>query len=250
MDGWVKSEIKNKVCEITFFHPKGNSLPGILLAHLIDAIEKADSDQNANIILLQSEGEKTFCAGASFDELLGIKDEKSGKKFFMGFAGVLNAMRECSKFIFARVQGKAVGGGVGLISAADYTFAVKDAAIKLSELALGIGPFVIGPAVTRKIGSTAFAELTLNYDWHKSEWALQKGLYNQIFDSTDEMDEAIKLMSEKLSEANPDAVKELKKLFWEGTEDWKELLKRKAEMSGRLVLSEHTKKYIEKFKKR
>ncbi len=248
MNGYVKTKNEDGVCEITFYHPKGNSLPGNLLNDLKAAIEKAGEDDKANLILIRSEGEGAFCAGASFDELLKIKDEETGKKFFMGFAGVINAMRNCPKFILVRIQGKAVGGGVGLIAAADYAFAVKDASVKLSELALGIGPFVIGPAVEKKIGAAAFAELTINYDWHRSEWAFSKGLFDQLFASVSEMDEEIKKMAEKLSGANPEAVIELKKMFWSGTEHLNELLKERAKLSGKLVLSEHTKKYIEEFK--
>ena len=248
MDGFVKSGIKNGFCEITLYHPKGNSLPGNLLADLKVEIEKAGADEKANLILIRSEGEGAFCAGASFDELLKIKDEETGKKFFMGFAGVINAIRKCSKFVLVRVQGRAVGGGVGLIAAADYALTVKSASVKLSELALGIGPFVIGPAVERKIGIQAFSELTINFDWHDANWALEKGLYNRVLNSLEELDKSLDELIGKLLKANPDAVAELKKTFWEGTENWDELLEKKAKLSGRLVLSEHTKKYIERFK--
>lgn len=248
-NGSVKTVIKDGVAEICFFHPKSNSLPGNILNEIKNQIEKSDINTEVKIILLKSEGEKSFCAGASFDELLQIKDFETGKKFFMGFAGIINAIRKSSKFVLARVQGKTVGGGVGLAAAADYTFAVNFASVKLSELALGIGPFVVGPAVERKIGKAAFTEMSIDYDWKSAEWAKNKGLFTEVFPSIVDMDSAIFSLSDKLRKGSSDAMKELKRVAWEGTENWDELLEERAEISGRLVLSEYTKNYIENFKK-
>ncbi len=249
MEGYIKTTTSNGIATITFFHPQSNSLPGTLLRQLAEEITKAGNDANANVIVLQSEGEKAFCAGASFDELISIKDFETGKKFFSGFAMVINAMRTAPKFVIARVQGKAVGGGVGIVSAADYTLAVDSASVKLSELAVGIGPFVVGPVVERKIGTSAFTSLSINAtEWQTAVWAKEKGLYVEIFKTTEEMDMAIAALADKLSKSNPEAMQMLKKVFWSGTESWDTLLIERAEMSGKLVLSEFTVNAINKFK--
>lgn len=249
MEAFVKSEIKDGVGYITFFHPQSNSMPGEQLRNLAKEIEKVGKDEKAKVIVLKSEGEKAFCAGASFDELIAIKDIDTGIKFFSGFAAVINAMRKAPKFVIARVQGKAVGGGVGIASAADYTFAVEGASVKLSELAVGIGPFVVGPAVERKIGTSAFCQLTIDAtEWKNSDWAKEKGLYAEVFKSPEEMDTAVSFLTEKLAKSNPEAMALLKKVMWEGTENWDELLIERAGMSGKLVLSEFTVNAINKFK--
>ena len=249
MEAFVKSEIKNGIGYITFFHPQSNSMPGTQLRNLAVEVEKLGKDVNAKVIVLQSEGEKAFCAGASFDELIAIKDLETGLKFFSGFAAVINAMRKVPKFVIARLQGKAVGGGVGIASAADYTFATKDASVKLSELAIGIGPFVVGPAVERKVGTSAFCQLTINAtEWQSAQWAKEKGLYAELFDNAAEMDKGIEVLATKLATSNPEAMLMLKKVTWQGTENWDELLIERAGMSGKLVLSEFTINAINKFK--
>lgn len=249
MEGTIKSTIVNGIGTITFFHPQSNSMPGVQLRNLAAEIEKLGKDDTAKVIVLQSEGEKTFCAGASFDELIAIKDIETGLKFFSGFAMVINAMRKAPKFIIARVQGKAVGGGVGIASSADYTFAVNDASIKLSELAVGIGPFVVGPAVERKVGMSAFCQLTINAtEWQTAQWAKEKGLYAEVFATIAEMDKGIQTLAQKLATSNPEAMMMLKKVMWEGTENWDTLLIERAGMSGTLVLSEFTVNAINKFK--
>jgi len=249
MEGTIKSTVENGIGTITFFHPQSNSMPGVQLRNLAAEIEKLGKDDNAKVIVLQSEGEKAFCAGASFDELISIKDIDTGLKFFSGFAQVINAMRKAPKFIIARVQGKAVGGGVGIASSADYTFAVNDASIKLSELAVGIGPFVVGPAVERKVGTSAFCQLTINAtEWQTAQWAKEKGLYAEVFATVEEMDKGIATLAGKLATSNPEAMMMLKKIMWEGTENWDTLLVERAGMSGTLVLSEFTVNAINKFK--
>ena len=249
MEPFVKSEIKNGIGTITFFHPQSNSMPGTQLRNLAAEIEKLGKDDNAKVIVLKSEGDKAFCAGASFDELISIKDIDTGLKFFSGFAMVINAMRKAPKFIIARVQGKAVGGGVGIASSADYTFAIDAASIKLSELAVGIGPFVVGPAVERKVGTSAFCQLTINAtEWQTAQWAKEKGLYAELFSTIEDMDKGIDVLATKLASSNPEAMSMLKKVMWQGTENWDTLLVERAGMSGTLVLSEFTINAINKFK--
>jgi methylglutaconyl-CoA hydratase len=251
MDAFVKSHLENGIGTITFFHPQSNSMPGTQLRNLAAEIEKLGRDANVKVIVLKSEGEKAFCAGASFDELISIKDIDTGLKFFSGFAAVINAMRKAPKFVIARVQGKAVGGGVGIASAADYTFATEAASVKLSELAVGIGPFVVGPAVERKVGTSAFCQLTINAtEWLSAQWAKEKGLYAELFATTEEMDKGIAALAGKLGSSNPEAMAMLKKIMWEGTENWDELLIERAGMSGKLVLSEFTVNAINKFKQK
>jgi methylglutaconyl-CoA hydratase len=250
-NGYVKSRIDNGIATVTFFHPQSNSLPGEILRTLAKEIEQAGNNPEAKVIVLKSDGDKAFCAGASFDELIAINDIETGKRFFSGFAQVINAMRKAPKFVIARVQGKAVGGGVGLASAADYTFANENAAIKLSELAVGIGPFVVGPAVERKMGTSAFCQLTINAsEWHDAAFAQQKGLYAHIFKTNEEMDAAVLSLAQKLAASSPEAMKMLKKVMWEGTENWDTLLIERALMSGTLVLSDFTKSFISSFKKK
>ncbi len=251
MEAFVKSEIENGIGTITFFHPQSNSMPGAQLRNLAAEVEKLGKDDHVKVIVLKSEGDKAFCAGASFDELISIKDIDSGLKFFSGFAAVINAMRKAPKFVIARVQGKAVGGGVGIASAADYTFATEAASIKLSELAVGIGPFVVGPAVERKVGTSAFCQLTINAtEWQTAQWAKEKGLYAELFSNGEDMDKAILSLANKLATSNPEAMSMLKKIMWQGTENWDSLLIERAGMSGKLVLSEFTVNAINKFKQK
>ena len=249
--GDVSFEISEGIATIEFFHPLSNSLPGRVLAKLADTITELGQNDDVLVIILKSAGERAFCAGASFDELISIDDLDTGKKFFSGFANVINAARKCPKLIIGRVQGKAVGGGVGMASAVDYCYATKFAAVKLSELAVGIGPFVVGPAVERKIGTSAMSTLAINAtEWYPAEWAKQKGLYAEIYDSAEEMDAAIAELAGKLAKSNPEAMRLLKKIFWEGTENWDELLAERAAMSGTLVLSDFTRNAINAFKKK
>ncbi|MDN3724400.1 enoyl-CoA hydratase/isomerase family protein [Aequorivita sp. SDUM287046] len=245
---YVNIKTENKIASIEFFHPAHNSLPGDLLAKLANTITEAGNNDEVNVIILKSGGDRTFCAGASFNELISINDAETGKVFFSGFANVINAMRKCPKFIIGRIQGKTVGGGVGVASATDYCMATKFASIKLSELNVGIGPFVVGPAVERKLGLSAMSQIAIDANsFYEAEWARQKGLYNQVFDSLEELDEAVQKFAENLCNYNPEAMKEMKKVFWSGTENWDELLAERAVISGRLVLSEFTKNTLKRF---
>jgi len=249
MEAYVKITTENLIGTIEFFHPQSNSLPGHILEELATTIRKAGEDDNIKVIVLKSAGERAFCAGASFDELVAINTPENGTKFFSGFANVINAARKCPKFIIGRVQGKAVGGGVGMASATDYCFATKFASAKLSELAIGIGPFVVGPAVERKVGTSAFSAMTINATkWFDASWAREKGLYTEVFDSVDEMDAELAKLATTLSKSNPEAMEGLKKVMWQGSEHWDELLMERAVSSGTLVLSDFTKNAIEKFK--
>lgn len=247
--GSVDMALHKGVATITFFHPAHNSLPGKVLANLAETITESGMDPAVRVIVLKSGGDRTFCAGASFDELAAISDEEAGKRFFMGFARVINAMRKCPKFIIGRVQGKAVGGGVGLAAATDYCLATRFAAIKLSELAIGIGPFVVGPAVARKLGDSGMQQLAINAtEWRSAEWAYQRGLYADMYESTEELDEAIQQLANRLADSHPEAMRQLKSTFWSGTEHWDELLEARAAASGQLVLSEFSRQAIEAFK--
>jgi len=248
-EGYVKTVVHQQVGSIEFYHPQSNSLPGTLLEELTKAINHAAHNPDIQVIVLRSAGEKTFCAGASFDELQSIDSFENGKKFFLGFANVINAMRKCPKFIIARIQGKCVGGGVGLASAADYCIATDKAEIKLSELAVGIGPFVVGPAVERKIGVSAFSQLAIDASmWRNADWARRRGLFAETHSSIEEMDESIAKLALKLSRSNPEAMSEMKKIFWRGYDNWDILLEERAGISGRLVMSEFTREAISVFK--
>ncbi|MUU78896.1 enoyl-CoA hydratase/isomerase family protein [Winogradskyella endarachnes] len=246
---YVKLEIQNEVGYIEFFHPAHNSLPGDVLAELANTISEAGQNDAIKVIVLKSGGDRTFCAGASFNELININDEATGKVFFSGFANVINAMRKCPKFIIGRIQGKTVGGGVGLAASTDYCMATKFAAIKLSELNIGIGPFVVGPAIERKMGLSAMSQIAIDANtFYSPEFAKQKGLYTHVFDSTEALDEAVKTTAEHLCTYNTEAMLEMKKVFWQGTDDWDDLLAERAATSGRLVLSEFTKEKLKTYK--
>jgi methylglutaconyl-CoA hydratase len=248
-NGYVQTEIIEGVGVISFYHPQRNSLPASLLEALARAVEKAGQDPAIRVILLKSVGDKVFCSGASFDELSNIQDEAQGHRFFMGFANVINAMRSCPKFIVGRIQGKCVGGGVGLAAAADYCLALDTSDIKLSELAVGIGPFVVGPAVERKLGVSAFTQLAIDASaWRSAAWACQRGLFAEIYPNAEALDEAIQKLVKILSQSNPEAMVEMKKVFWAGTAHWQELLPERAAISGRLVLSDFCKNAIASFK--
>jgi len=248
-EGYVKVEREHGIATIEFFHPQSNSLPGKILEALALDIHSESLNVDTKVIVLRSAGEKAFCAGASFDELAAINNEEQGFKFFMGFANVINAMRKCNKLIVACIHGKCVGGGVGIAAAADYAIAAEGAEIKLSELALGIGPFVVGPAVERKLGASAFSQLAIDAAlWRPADWARRKGLYAELHSDVSGMDDSIARLSGSLSHYNPEAMKELKKVFWKGTEHWDELLKERAATSGRLILSKYSKEFIQHFK--
>ena len=250
MDGFVNSEVANGICTITFSHPASNSLPGDILSKLAKTIHSEGLDINTRVIVLKSSGERAFCAGASFDEILSLKNESEGLEFFSGFANVINAIRTCPKFVIGRVQGKAVGGGVGLAAAVDHCFATKHASIKLSELAIGIGPFVVGPAIERKVGTSGFSQLSIDAtSWKDASWAAQYGLYAEVFENTEEMDNAVNRLTTKLASSSPEAMKELKRVLWKGTENWGDLLNELAQISGRLILSDFSKEAIKSFKK-
>ena len=250
MNSYVKLEVEKGIGFIEFFHHQSNSLPRSILKQLAETITEAGANDEILVVILRSGGDGAFCAGASFDELLAIEDETQGTQFFSGFANVINTARKCPKFIICRVQGKAVGGGVGMASATDYCFATRDASVKLSELAIGIGPFVVGPPIERKIGSAAFSQLTINAtEWHSAEWGREKGLFSDVYESADEMDIAIQVLAEKLARSNPDSMKELKQIMWEGTEHWDTLLLERAAMSGARVLSDFTRKTLIRLKK-
>lgn len=247
-EGYIQVVKKGAVAEIEFFHPAQNSMPGHLLAELAGAIRSAGEDDSVLLIVLRGAGDRSFCAGASFTELAAIRDFETGKKFFSGFANVINAIINCPKIVIGRVHGKAVGGGVGLAAACDYTMATRFASVRLSELAVGIGPFVIGPAVERKIGLSAFSQMALNAtEWQTAAWAREKGLFTEVFETTEQLDAYIEHFTGILASSNPEALSTLKRIFWQGTEHWDSLLDERAALSGRLILSEFSKNAIASF---
>ena len=250
MEAFVRTEVDERgVATVTFFHPASNSLPGDILRRLAHDLTEAGQRDDVAVIVLKSAGDRAFCAGASFDELVAISNEQEGLDFFSGFALVINAIRTCPKFVLGRVQGKTVGGGVGLAAAADHCFATKFASVKLSELAVGIGPFVVGPAVERKMGVSAMGMLAVDArSWKSAEWAAQQGLFAEVFDSAEEMDLAVDRLAGDLAQSNPEAMSNLKRVLWEGTEHWDTLLAERTAVSGRLVLSDFTRSAIAAFK--
>jgi len=248
--GYVKSERHGSTMVIEFFHPQSNSLPKNLLTDLASHIHGAGLDDEIRVVVIRSAGDRAFCAGASFNELLQIRTNREGEDFFNGFAHVINSMRKCPKLIIARIQGKCVGGGVGIAAAADYAIALTGSDIKLSELEIGIGPFVVGPAVERKIGLSAFSQLTIDAaSWRTAEWAKTRGLFSEVHMNIQELDESIQRLVNHLIRSNPQAVREIKKIFWQGTSHWDQLLFERAKISGQLVTSEQAQKAIKMFNK-
>ena len=249
-NGSLYTKIENKIATVEFGHPASNSFPGELLQRLTDELNLLSNNKEVNIIILKSEGEGAFCAGASFDELLAVSNLEEGSVFFSGFANVINAMRSCSKLIVGRIHGKAVGGGVGLAAACDYALATEGSAVKLSEFTIGIGPFVIAPAVERKMGKAALSEMTLAaHEWKNAYWAHEKGLYAKVFENIAELDKELDVFTSKLASYNPEALEDMKRVLWEGTENWNNLLADRAKISGKLVLSDFTKQALSQFKK-
>lgn len=249
-DGSLYTAIQNHIATVAFGHPASNSFPSVLLQRLTDEFTALGNNDDVHVIVLKSEGEKAFCAGASFNELLEVSNLEEGGAFFSGFANVINAMRKCSKLIVGRIHGKAVGGGVGLAAACDYALATEHSAIKLSEFTIGIGPFVIAPAVERKMGVAALAEMTIAADeWKNAYWAKEKGLYAKVFENTKDLDKEIDILTTKLAGYNPEALQAMKKVLWEGTENWDNLLSERAAISGKLVLSDATKEALAPYRK-
>ena len=251
MEAFVQSQVDvHGIATLTFFHPASNSLPASLLAELAQHIDEAGKDDIVKVIVLKSAGNRAFCAGASFDELMAIETPEEGLSFFNGFALVINAIRTCPKFVVGRVQGKAVGGGVGLAASVDHCLATKHASVKLSELAVGIGPFVVGPAVERKIGASGMGTLAIDAtSWKTATWAAEQGLYAEVFDDAEALDAAVEALARQLAQSNPEAMAHLKRVLWEGTEHWGQLLSERAAISGKLVLSDFTRKAIAAFKR-
>ena len=248
-NGSLYTNIVNGIATIEFGHPASNSFVLELLERLTKALGELSNNEEVSVIILKSEGDRTFCAGASLDELLEVDSISEGKIFFSGFAHLINAMRNCKKLIVGRVQGKAVGGGVGIIASCDYVFALEAASIRLSELSIGIAPLVIAPAVQRKIGVAALSELSLSpNEWKSAYWAQEKGLFSKVFGKQEEMDKELEIFTEKLAKFHPEAMEEWKKVLWEGTGHWDTLLTNRAEITGRLAISEETRKALEKFK--
>ncbi|MCL6266505.1 enoyl-CoA hydratase/isomerase family protein [Flagellimonas myxillae] len=249
-NGSLYTNIKDNVAWVEFGHPASNSFVSELLARLAKEFDTLSLNKEVALIVLKSEGDRAFCAGASFDELVAISNLEEGKAFFSGFANVINAMRKCTKPIFGRVQGKAVGGGVGLAAACDYVYASEAASIKLSEISIGIAPLVIAPVVERKMGKSGLSELALApTEWKNAYWAKEKGLYSKVFDSITQLDKELEFHVQKLAASNPEALAKMKQVLWEGTEHWDKLLLERAEASGELALSPNTKQALEKFKK-
>lgn len=233
---------------ITFSHPAHNSFPAHQLQAVVASLDTAANDDDTRVIVLRSAGDRTFCAGANLDELLAISDESNAKAFFMGFANLILAMRRCPRPIIVAVQGKAIGGGVGIAAAADYCLATEAASIKLSELAIAIGPFVILPALIRKMGIAAASELSIDTEWHDAAWAQSKGLYQQVYPTSTELYAAAQALANKLAGYSLTASAELKKTLWQDTRHWPGLLEERAGVSGRLVLGEEAKAALAKFK--
>ncbi len=249
MNAYVNQEIKNNIATIEFFHPEQNSLPSDILKKLVETINEVGHNPEVKVIILKSGGDRTFCAGASFQELISIKDAETGKVFFSGFANVINAMRKCPKFIIGRIQGKTVGGGVGIAASTDYCMATKFASIKLSELNVGIGPFVVSPAIERKMGVSAMSQIAIDANnFYDANWAREKGLFASVHESIEILDEEVQKFASHLCTYNQEAMQEMKKVFWRGTEDWDNLLAERATISGRLVLSDFTKEKLKSYK--
>lgn len=245
-EGRVESNTANGVGRIIFFHPKGNSMPGELLRKIAAEIERLGTEQSTKVIILGSEGEKVFCAGASFDEMKAVKDRSQAFEFFSGFARVILAIKRCPKFVIARVQARAAGGGVGIVAAADYALAAEAASVRLSELAIGIGPFIIGPAVLRKVGQAAFGEMAVSADWRDARWAHAKGLYAELYPNIQELDRGVDQFAQKLAAYSPEAMHKLKTVLWEGTESWEELLPARARITSELALGKFVQDTIAK----
>lgn len=248
-NGYVRSHTEGGIATVTFHHPKSNSLPGQVLRDMAQAISDAGSDPAVRVIILRSDGDKVFCAGASFDELVSINDIPTGTTFFSGFAAVINAIRKAPVFVIGRIHGHAVGGGVGLACAVDIAYALESASVRLSELAIGIGPFVVGPAVERKTGTGTFGLLTATPATRRSaQWAEVHGIYAEVLPTIAELDARIDAHARELAGYSAEAMAELKKVMWKGTEDWDTLLAERAQQSGRLVLSDATRQAIAAFK--
>ena len=247
--GYVKVEVKNGVGQIEFFHPKSNSLPAALLKEITEGLNTLSENNEVLVIHLKSGGEKSFCAGASFDELLEVSNEEEGKAFFSGFARVILAIKNAPKFVVAQIQGKAVGGGVGIVAACDFVVATEEASLKLSELSIGIGPFVVGPALERKIGLAHFSNMTLNpTSWKTANWGKEIGLYSEVVSSIIDLNKRLKEIITLYKTYSPEAMLEIKKMLWEEWFDLDEVMSRRAEQSGSLVLSDFTRNKLKELK--
>lgn len=249
-EGSVRTTVADGIGTVEFAHPKGNSLPAKLLNELAAAITAVGAEPAARVIVLRSAGESTFCAGASFDEFTAVATPEAGQEFFSGFSRVILAMIRAPKFVLVRVQGRAAGGAIGVIAASDYSVAVRSAQVKLSELQVGIGPFVVGVVIERKLGLAPFMNLGVHADWHDAEWCERHGLYSALVDDAAALDKLVLQHAVRLASSNPEAMREMKRIFWSGTEDWLERMSARAAMSGRMVLSDFTREALSRFRSR
>ncbi len=247
MEAYVKNYCEGNIGFLEFGNPAGNSLPSPLLKAFKAGLIALEKDSNVRVIVIQSFGDRAFCGGASLAEMKTLQTLEEATAFFMGIADLINTLRSLSKFVIGRVHGKVVGGGVGLVAACDYVLANRTAQIKLSELSIGIGPYVIEPVVSRKIGGTAFAQLSLDaHQWKSATWAEDKGLYNALFETQVELDLAVKTNAERFASYPEKAVKTLRKLHWKETEHWDKLLPKNAAITGELALQEATQNILKK----
>lgn len=236
--GTVSCDVAGGIATVTFAHPKGNSLPGALLREIAATIDQCGGRDDVRVLVLRSAGTGPFCAGASFDELRALRDERAGLDFFSGFAHVMLAMQRSPQFVITRVQGKAVGGGVGVVAASDYAIAASGASLRLSELAVGIGPFVVGPVIEHRIGNGHFTALSVDHDWRDAAWGERVGLYAKVSDSVEALDRDVAALATRLAGTNPAAMREMKRAARAGTEHWHQLLYERAAISGALILTE------------
>lgn len=248
MQPTVHTQIENSIAKIQFYNPASNACDPSMLAQMVHAFNTLSANSQVKVILLSSKGNKAFCAGASITHLSELKDMKAATDFFSGFGRLILSMKNCNKIIVTSVQGKAVGGGVGIIAASDYVIATENSGLRLSELMIGIGPLVIAPAVIRKVGVAHFSQLSLKPStWKDAKWGAAHGLFNELVTDGDSLENVTVDYCNSLASYSAQALSALKSVLWQGTEHWEELLYENAAKTATLSLSEDAQESFKKF---
>ena len=202
------------VAQITMARPNVfNAFDETMVGELDEAFDQLIADSAVRVIVLAGEG-KHFSAGADLQwtQRASTATLEWNLADARRFAGMFSKIETCPKPTVARVNGAALGGGVGLLCACDIAIASDNASFSVSEAKFGIIPSVIGPYVTNAVGKRHARRLALTTTRIKADEALRMGLVHQVT-SLDELDAAVDATVTELLAGGPQAQREIKELF-------------------------------------
>ena len=200
---------------ITMNRPeRHNAFDDVLIAELTEAFRSMEAEDGIRIVVLSGTG-KSFSAGADLNwmkRMSGFSIEEN-RRDAMGLAALMRTIAHLRKPTLARVQGAALGGGVGLVACCDVAVATQGATFALSEVKLGLIPAVISPYVVAAIGERAARRYFLTAERFTAAEAWRLGLVHEIAANEAEMDDAIGAIVDAMLAASPAAQKEAKDLI-------------------------------------